>query len=161
MELIQWRKEFCTGIASVDYEHEELIRQINVVYALIDDEADPQTVVDALGEIYGNISAHFSLEEQMMKRHKYDQFHEHKTDHERLLDDIVDISDEFEADLNLNRDLFKQKINDWFQQHFKTHDARLHKLANLMAHDPVSDSGLKAMIRNARKTFFGLTGNRH
>ena len=160
MALIQWRDEFCTGIPGVDYEHQELIKQINTVYTLIDNNADQQTIIDALGEIYGSISAHFSLEEQMMKRHNYDQYHEHKEDHDRLLDDIIDISDEFEISLNLNQELFKQKLNDWFQNHFKTHDARLHHLANLMKHDPVSESRLKVMVHNARKAFYGQTGFR-
>ena len=160
MSLIQWREEFCTGISGVDYEHEELIKLINDVYALIDNKADQQTIIDALGDIYGSISAHFSLEEQMMKRHNYDQYDEHKADHDKLLDDIIDISDEFEINLNLNQELFKQRLNDWFQNHFKTHDARLHKLGKLMAHDPISESRLKVMIHNARKAFYGQTGFR-
>jgi len=160
VELIKWREEFCTGIAGVDYEHEELIKQINDVYALIDNNADQQTILDSLGDIYGSISAHFSLEEQMMQRHGYDQYNEHKADHDRLLDNIVDISDEFEINLNLDHELFKQRLNDWFQNHFKTHDSRLHNLARLMAHDPIEESKLKAMINNAKKNFFGQTGFR-
>ena len=96
MALIEWRQEFCTGIAGVDYEHEALIRQINSVYELIEDQADRALVIDSLDEIYGSISAHFALEEQMMRRHGYDHYQEHKADHERLLDEIRDITDEFE-----------------------------------------------------------------
>ena len=69
MALIEWRNEFCTGVPGVDYEHQELIRQINAIYALIDDKADKESVIDGLGDIYGSISAHFALEEQMMERH--------------------------------------------------------------------------------------------
>ena len=36
MALIEWREEFCTGIPGVDFEHEELIKQINSIYLLID-----------------------------------------------------------------------------------------------------------------------------
>ena len=31
MALIEWREEYKTGIAGVDYEHEELINLINSV----------------------------------------------------------------------------------------------------------------------------------
>jgi hemerythrin-like metal-binding protein len=94
MALIEWRKEFCTGFEGVDFEHEALIRQINAVYELVEDRADKALVIDSLGEIYGSISAHFALEEQMMLRHQYDHYQQHKADHERLLDDIRDITDQ-------------------------------------------------------------------
>jgi len=150
MALIEWREEFCTGIKGVDYEHEQLIRQINAVHALITDQADRSLVIDSLGEIYGSISAHFALEEQMMQRHHYDHYLEHKADHERLLDDIRDITEEFERSARLDEPKFKQKLANWFQLHFKTHDSRLHNLAGMKSHDPVSQSTLKTLIQNAK-----------
>ena len=150
MALIEWREEFCTGIKGVDYEHQELIRQINAVYELVEDRADKALVIDSLGEIYGSISAHFALEEQMMKRHGYDHYQQHMADHERLLDDIRDITDEFEKSIDLDDTEFKQKLTDWFQLHFKTHDSRLHKLAAMRSHEPVSQSTLKTLIQHAK-----------
>ncbi len=158
MALIEWREEFCTGIPGVDFEHEELIKQVNSVYALIDDKADKESVIDSLSDIYGSISAHFALEEQMMEKHGYDQYEEHKADHERLLDDICDITDEFENSTELDDEKFKQKLNDWFQLHFKTYDSRLHKLANLMSHDEVDESTMKAMIRHAKDALLRKMG---
>ena len=146
MALVEWREEFCTGIAGVDFEHEELINQVNSIYALIDEKADKEDVIDGLGDIYGSISAHFALEEQMMEKHGYDQFKEHQADHERLLDDIRDITDDFEAATELDDQKFKQKLNDWFQCHFKTHDSRLHNLANLVSHDKVDETTMTTMI---------------
>jgi len=158
MALIEWREEFCTGISGVDFEHEQLIEQVNSVYALIDDEIDKETVVDRLGDIYGSISAHFALEEQMMKKHGYDHYQEHKTDHERLLNDIRDITDDFENSTELDKQRFKQRLNEWFTTHFKTHDSRLHKLTNLMAHDAVNETTMKSMIRNAKRALLRSTG---
>ncbi len=150
MALIKWREEFCTGIKGVDFEHEALIRQINAVYELVEDRADKALVIDSLGEIYGSISAHFALEEQMMKRHYYDHYQQHKADHERLLDDIREITDEFEKSIDVDDAKFKQKLADWFQLHFKTHDSRLHNLAAMRAHEPVSQSTLKTLIQHAK-----------
>jgi hemerythrin len=44
MTLIEWREEYCTGIAGVDFEHQQLIRQINDVYQLIEDQSDKELV---------------------------------------------------------------------------------------------------------------------
>jgi len=163
MALIEWRKEFCTGVAGVDHEHEQLINEINEIYALIDDKADSEDVIDKLGDIYGSISAHFALEEQMMEKHHYDHFKEHQADHERLLDEIQDITEEFESTdfgsaTGLDADRFKQKLNDWFQLHFSTHDARLHGLAHLIDHAPVCESTMKTMIRNAKNALLRKAG---
>lgn len=158
MALIEWRKEFCTGVAGVDHEHEELINEINEIYAMIDDRADKENVIDKLGDIYGSISAHFALEEQMMEKHHYEHFKEHQADHERLLDDIQDITEEFESATELDADAFKQKINDWFQLHFSTHDARLHKLAHLIDHTPVCESTMKSLIQNAKRALLRKAG---
>ena len=158
MALIKWQEVFCTGIPGIDYEHKKLIEQVNLVYALIDDKADKERVIDSLGDIYGSISAHFALEEQMMERHGYDEYEEHRADHERLLDEIQNIADEYENTAELDDQKFKQRLNDWFQNHFKTHDSRLHKLAGLMSHDQVDDSTMKSMIRNAKNVLFRKTG---
>ncbi len=158
MALIEWRDDFCTGVPGVDYEHQELIRQINAIYALIDDKADKESVIDGLGDIYGSISAHFALEEQMMERHKYDHYKEHQADHERLLDDIQDITEAYEQASELDDEGFKQKLNDWFQIHFATHDSRLHALAHLINHEVVCESTMKTMIMKAKNTLLGKRG---
>jgi hemerythrin len=151
MALVEWQDEFCTGIPGVDYEHQKLIEDVNSVYALIDEQADKDDVIDSLGDIYGSISAHFALEEQMMDKYGYDRYKEHQADHERLLDDIRDITNDFEDSTELDNEGFKQRLNDWFQSHFKTHDSRLHKLTNLISHDQVKESTMKAMIGNAKR----------
>lgn len=163
MALIEWRDAFCTGISGVDFEHKQLIEQINSIYELIDNNTEKEDILDGLGDIYGSISAHFSLEEQMMKKHGYDQYAEHRADHERLLDDIRDITDEFESAVfesatELDGQKFKQKLNDWFQIHFSTHDSRLHNLKKLMSHDHVDETTMKGIIRKAKNTLLRKTG---
>jgi len=155
MALIEWRKEFSTGVPGVDYEHQQLIKEINTIYTLVDSKADREAVIDSLGDIYGSISAHFALEEQMMEKHGYDHFKEHQADHERLLDDIRDITEEFEQQTELDDAKFQQKLNDWFRVHFSTHDSRLHNLAHLIDHEPVCESTMKSMIRNAKNALLG------
>ncbi len=163
MALIKWREEFCTGIPGIDFEHRQLIEQIDSVYTLIDKNTDNgaverEQVLDHLGDIYGSISAHFALEERMMETHGYDQYEELRTDHERLLDDIRDIADEFEMTTELNDEKLKQRLNEWFQLHFKTHDSRLHKLADLRSHDQIDERTMKTMILRAKNGLFRKTG---
>jgi hemerythrin-like metal-binding protein len=126
MTLIDWREEFQVGVASVDHEHRELIGLINRLHDDLLARDSDVTVSEYLGEIYARISAHFALEERLMREARYDQYPEHKADHEKLLDDIRDIMDDYEDHHHYDDDILAQRLRDWFGTHFKTHDARLH-----------------------------------
>lgn len=129
MTLVQWRDEFRTGIASVDHEHEALIQVLNDLHAQLAGTVEQQTVANFLGEINVKISAHFALEERIMRERGYDQYADHKADHERLLDGIRDIMDEFDRGAYLDYDeVLAAHLRDWFTRHFNTKDARLHKM---------------------------------
>lgn len=127
MVLIEWKKQFELGIPAVDAEHRELIDLINATYAELQSGQSQSTILDFLGEIFAKISAHFALEESIMRKHKYDQYLEHKTDHERLLDEIRDIMDDYEDGLVPSEEQLSRRLNDWFCEHFRSKDARLHK----------------------------------
>jgi hemerythrin len=129
MVLVEWRDDFRTGIDAVDFEHHELISLINAAHAELESGTSRRDFEGFLGEIYARISSHFALEERIMQANGYDQFVDHKADHERLLDDIRDIMDEYDAGgyEGLSREL-GNRLQAWFVEHFKTKDARLHRL---------------------------------
>ncbi|HET6467494.1 MAG TPA: bacteriohemerythrin [Geminicoccaceae bacterium] len=129
MALIEWRREFETGIAEVDHEHQELVGLINELHGQLKGEASRDTVSRFLGEVFARISAHFALEETVMRKHRYDEYLAHKAEHEHLLDEIRDIMDAYEAGAYLDyQDALGRAVRDWFVNHFKTKDARLHRM---------------------------------
>jgi hemerythrin len=130
MALIEWRAEFRTGIPSVDHEHAELIRLLNDAHARLARNAGADEIADVLGEILAGTSAHFALEEQIMRERRYDFYAVHKDDHERLLDDIREVMDaQHRGDFaGSAMEQLSHRLDDWFSVHFRTHDARLHRL---------------------------------
>ncbi len=129
MALIEWKKDFETGVEDVDHEHQELVELINELHAKLETDADQDTVADFLGEVFARISAHFALEETVMRKHAYDEYAAHKADHEALLDDIRDIMDAHAAgEYSDYATALSDAVRDWFVNHFKTKDARLHKM---------------------------------
>ncbi|GBD44805.1 Bacteriohemerythrin [bacterium HR40] len=129
MALIAWRQEFETGIPDVDHEHRELVALINELHDRLGGRADPETVEAFLGEVFARIAAHFALEETVMRKHGYDEYAEHKAEHETLLDEIRDIMDEHAAGRYADStERLATRVRDWFVNHFKTKDARLHRL---------------------------------
>lgn len=129
MSLIEWRKEFETGIADVDHEHRELVDLINELHEAVRVDADRDTISNFLGEVFARISAHFALEETVMRKHRYDEYEAHKAEHEKLLDEIRDIMDAHEVSDSADyQSTLSTTIRDWFVNHFKNKDARLHRL---------------------------------
>ncbi len=124
---VYWRDEFSVGVPSIDHEHRELIDLINHIFEHLDG-GERDVVIDELGETHARISAHFALEEQLMRDVTYDQLPDHKADHERLLDDIREIMDAYEeGTYEQNKRAFAERLQHWFVEHFKTKDARFHR----------------------------------
>jgi len=129
MALIEWRKDFETGVEEVDHEHQELVELINQLHEEMKAGAEADAVADFLGEVFARISAHFALEETVMRKHGYDEYEAHKAEHEKLLDDIRDIMDAHEEGRYTDYEgALSGAVRDWFVNHFKTKDARLHKM---------------------------------
>ena len=129
MKLIEWQQEFSVGVAAVDHEHQELIALINELHdSMQKKEASIDSVLEMLGEIYAQISAHFALEETIMRSMRYRFYKEHKEDHEVLLDDLLEIMDEVEADDSYEPSQLSEDLRRWFSEHFQTHDAKLHRI---------------------------------
>lgn len=127
MSLIEWKKEFSVGVAAVDLEHRDLIELINDLHAMMGKSATQEQVIASLGEIFAQISAHFALEEKLMRDTKYEHFRSHKDDHEKLLDEIRDIMDRVEDDGRFDDQRLSDELDRWFTEHFRTHDAKLHR----------------------------------
>lgn len=127
MPLIEWKDEYSVGVPDVDAEHRDLIELINTLYESMQAHDGRPDVMEFLGEIYVRIASHFALEELIMRRHEYDEYRDHKRDHEQLLEEIRDIMDNYEDGKLLNEDDLAHRLDQWFSEHFRTRDARLHK----------------------------------
>lgn len=127
MTLLKWQANFRIGIEEVDHEHQGLITLINSLHSALGTERSGERVEAFLGEIFADISAHFALEEKVMRDRHYDAIAEHKADHERLLDELRDLMDAQADGALLDDQRFAAKLAAWFAGHFQTHDARFHR----------------------------------
>lgn len=126
MRLIEWNDKFSVGVPSVDHEHRQLIELINIFQRKLDDGSSIDTKLEYLGETYAKISAHFALEEKLMRNFQYEHYEDHKADHERLLDQLRDIMDATEDEGKTNNDALGTELEVWFSRHFQEMDAHLH-----------------------------------
>jgi len=126
MALLHWKDRYSIGIEAIDHEHKGLIELINLLHEKMRDHASSDAIEAFFGDLLMHISAHFALEERIMRDRKYDQFQEHKQDHEALLDDLRDMMDSATIDNSGNAEALADRLDAWFSRHFETHDARMH-----------------------------------
>ena len=126
MSLLEWKPEYSVGIASMDDEHREMIGMINGIYAQLAESSNADDIESCLEEIFATISAHFALEERVMRDAGYEEYEEHKENHEDLLDEIRDLMDDFAADAEAGSRVLEERLSLWFSKHFASFDARLH-----------------------------------
>lgn len=128
MQLLQWKPSYSVGIPAVDFEHRQMISMINGLYGQLESAPEAPTVAAVLGEIHAQISAHFALEERLMREAGYGEYVAHKGSHEELLEQIRDLMDFYGDDPQAGRALLQRSLADWFGLHFSTFDARLHRV---------------------------------
>ena len=126
MSLLTWRPEFAIGAESVDFEHQQMIELINEIYEEMKTRKDADSMEQFVGDVHFAISAHFALEERLMRKASYPEYQAHKEDHEELLDQIRDMMDQFITDPDKGLALLEERLSHWFEHHFATFDARLH-----------------------------------
>ena len=127
MKYLQWNEDYSIGIDAVDFEHQTLIEMINLIYAELEDRRDIDEIRRTIGDVHMEISAHFALEERIMRDGNYEEYAGHKNDHEDLLDQIRTMMDALDNDAEKAMDKLSEQLADWFSVHFATFDARMHR----------------------------------
>ncbi len=157
MSLLEWQDEYRIGIKSLDYEHQNLFKQLSELHADLVKHVEEIEIEDCLGRIHAQVSAHFALEEKIMRESKFPNYHRHKEEHDEQLDSVTDaitgyLNDPSDAD---GKELGDQ-LSDWIINHVLTSDKELEIIAvpthELIRVDPtlVSPSDLSRQLVSSR-----------
>ena len=126
MPVLEWKPEYSVGHATVDNEHREMISSINAAFAELGASGSDAALARRLEAVYAVIAAHFESEERIMQEAGYDEYEDHKENHDSVLREIRDLLDARLADPQAEASKIEACLSDWFAKHFATFDARLH-----------------------------------
>jgi hemerythrin len=119
-----------TGIDSLDYEHSKIVGVMEDLCDRFDSGDIPGEVSDSFGTLHAEVTAHFALEEYLMRERKYALADEHKADHERLLDQIRFMMDAYEDGKCVDcGTTLRACLSKWFAGHEKDAEAWRRALA--------------------------------
>lgn len=113
MAFMDWEPRFDTGIASVDFEHHKLVDLLNEVDSQVGEGADAKEVTGTLGEFHALATAHFALEEKVLRDIMHPEAARRRDEHYRLLENVRDIMDAYESGEYQEPTALPQALKDW------------------------------------------------
>ncbi len=119
--MIQWKDDYCTGIAPIDEQHKELFSIANRIYDLLKNDLIPDkydSIVAIISELQNYTRYHFKTEEDYMQRINYRRFLSQKAAHNEFLAkmDAIDLG---KIDNSQNQYLIEilDFVLDWLAGH--------------------------------------------
>jgi len=120
-DLIQWGPGFSVKVAELDNQHQVLVKLINLINAYNRQGKKVSEYDDILESLVNYTVAHFSYEEEMMRKANYRNFRGHKPMHEEFLQAVADFLGEFKAGRATVEQLL-EILKSWLVNHIQKSD---------------------------------------
>lgn len=116
MPYLEWNPAYDTGIGGIDYEHHRLVDMLNEIHELILKDADPRKIATTLADFHALASAHFALEEKIMRDQNYPGFEGRRDTHYRLLDQVREVMDAYETGSYRQGESLPATLKQWLME---------------------------------------------
>lgn len=118
---IVWTSEYEIGIDVIDQQHRRIVDYINDVHAVLEHEAEPETVSDILLNLVDYTLSHFAFEEALMEEADYPDLTLHQMTHKTFEQQLDALTGRFQAG-EMVADELADMLQDWLLKHIVTDD---------------------------------------
>ena len=125
MKDIAWSKILSVGVAEIDDDHRLLIALFNELNRAVAAGESAAYLAATLEELINCTVWHFSHEERLMLKHRYEGIEEHKAEHRELIKSAKELQQEI---LQADKPVVHEHIEfleRWLTEHILTADLRL------------------------------------
>ncbi len=125
MKDIVWSKILSVGIDEIDEDHRKLVSLFNMLNHAVTDRESPDYLAAILDELINCTAWHFSHEERLMLKYRYDGIDEHKAEHQDLINTAKELQQQI---LQADKPVAEENIvtlERWLTEHIFTTDMRL------------------------------------
>jgi hemerythrin len=125
MKDIVWDKILSVGVDEIDEDHRKLVNIFNILNHAVMDEESSDYLAATLAELINCTVWHFSHEERLMLKHRYDGIEEHRAEHQELIKSAKELQQEI---LQADKPVVDEHIEfleRWLTEHILTADLRL------------------------------------
>lgn len=117
MPVINWKKCYETKVVAIDTEHQELVAQINRLYAAIRQNNAQPMLLSLFDALVDYTRQHFSHEETMMAEYHYPQLPEHQDEHALLTEQVLDYRKQLAGGSTVSASEVMGFLRDWLLDH--------------------------------------------
>ncbi len=124
MPIMPWTNSLATGIASIDSQHQQLVRLVNELYDAMTTNQGKEATGKILGELVGYTVKHFAHEEQIFAKTGYPDSAAHIKEHNDLKRKVGEFGQAFAAGkATVNADLMNF-LRTWLMTHIMQSDKK-------------------------------------
>ncbi|MGC3996778.1 MAG: bacteriohemerythrin [Anaeromyxobacter sp.] len=131
MSAIRWTPALAVGHATIDGQHQELIRRLNALLAAmaVGNRSEIEQLFEFLAEY---VVEHFSAEEKLMQDSSFPGYNVHRSAHERFIRDYAGLRKLYQETGATAAVTIKAKtwLVDWLQVHIAGTDVQLARHLN-------------------------------
>ena len=125
MKDIVWDTILSVGVDEIDDDHRKLVNIFNLLNHSVMDEEPQDYIAATLEELINCTVWHFSHEERLMLKHRYEGIEEHQAEHQELIQGARELQ---QAILQADKYVVDEHIEfleRWLTEHILTTDLRL------------------------------------
>ncbi|MCX7880325.1 MAG: bacteriohemerythrin [Ignavibacteria bacterium] len=130
MAFITWNDSFSVGIAKIDNQHKRLIQIINKLDDAMKEGKGKEILSEVLNELILYVNTHFKTEEEYMTQYNYDEYEQHRYEHEKLTDEVKRFYDDFKGGRVVLSVQIMNFLRNWLMDHIVVKDKKLGKFLN-------------------------------
>ena len=117
MGYLNWENKYSVGITKIDDQHKKLFQYINDLHDAMKSGKSKEIMGGLINELVRYTQAHFSLEEEYMKRYNYPGYSAHLTEHKKFTNKVLEFKESFSKPGGLLSIEVMNFLRDWLTNH--------------------------------------------
>jgi hemerythrin len=114
--MVAWKPEYSVEVRKLDNQHRKILDVLNKMSTLQRGD-EREKMKEVFAELLSYIETHFSMEEELMKRHNFPGLEAQKKAHDAFIDKVCDALKDFLKNRNLVAINVFNFVWDWFAGH--------------------------------------------
>jgi len=122
MEFREWKEEFNLNLPKIDDHHKKFLDVINLLIKVTNERSCEEEINIVFFRLVYFVENYFVDEEIYFKEYGYENFKQHKEEHNKFIRQIIKFQEEYkEHDRTVCGRMLKY-LSDWFDEHVLGYD---------------------------------------
>jgi len=130
MAFFDWNDTYSVGVVKIDNQHKRLVQIINELSDAMGAGKGREVLGNVLKELIAYVNTHFKTEEEMMVQYGYEEYENHRYEHEKLTDEVKRFFDDYQAGKALLSVQIMNFLRSWLMDHIVVKDKKFGKFLN-------------------------------